>query len=1085
MNKIFVVSFMVMLLFGCGKKEGELFVNPSPQETGITFSNTLTETNDLNILDYLYFYNGGGVAIGDINGDELPDIYFSGNQVKNKLFLNKGNLTFEDITNKAGVSGKSTWNTGAVMGDINGDGLLDIYVCAVVGINGFAGHNELFINNGDETFTESAAKYGLDFDTFSSNATFLDYDLDGDLDLYLLNHAVHTQESFGKADLRYKRDFQTGDKLLRNDGQTFVDVSEEAGIFGGVNGYGLGVAISDFNQDGFPDIYVGNDFHEDDYYYINNGDGTFTESLKQYFGQTTRFSMGNDVADINHDGWPDILSLDMLPEDETVLKSSEGDEDIQIQKLKIENYGYHYQYARNMLQINRPGGTFTETALMSGIAATDWSWSSLIEDFNQDGEQDIFISNGIPKRPNDLDFINFASSDQIKKKLNNTKLVDQQALNMMPSGTIPNYVFEGSDSLHFTNRSKLWITQDTLVSGATSFSDLDLDGDLDIVVNNINNTATLYINNTNTKANYLNIKFNYNSANHYGIGTKVLSYHNGTLQYKEMYTVRGFQASSEPMIHFGYGLDTQIDSIRILWPDRTTQVLKNIAVNQTLEIQQENEVSFSYPWLRNIKTEYFKKVDGNLGINFAHKEDSYFDFNRQKLIPYEFSDRGPAVAIGDLDNDGSEDIFFGGSKFIPSKLYYQSKEGFKEHVIPEIAKDSIKEDVVATIEDFNNDGNNDLFIGSGGADFFNQMPPLLDSYYLQNDSTFILEKLPDTFQNASVLASADYDSDGDMDLFVGNQMITNDFGKIPDSYLLENKNGSFELVENKDLQNIGMVTDAIWDDYNGDGSVDLIVVGEWMSPVFFKNSQGTLLKDDKNLNALTGLWQNIIPFDIDHDGDKDYLLGNWGLNTKFKASRRYPMKMYYGDFDDNGSTETIVTIEKDAKYYPIEGLNVLSEQLISLRKKFTAYKDFAGKSLEEILTKNDLKKADIFEVSELQSGYLENNEGKFRFVPFSRALQVAPITAFLRYDFDGDESEEVLAAGNYFGVKPFHGRLGSFPGAMIKNKNDVILGNQLGLEFEQKSIRHLNIITFNNQPYLMATFNNEKVQIYQLTNKSD
>ncbi len=430
---------------------------PAPKETGISFSNDLSESNDLNILDYLYFYNGGGVAIGDINGDDLPDIYFSGNQVKNKLYLNKGNLSFEDITEKAGVAGNSTWNTGSVMGDVNGDGLLDIYVCAVVGINGFNGYNELFINNGDQTFTESAAQYGLDFDTYSSNAAFLDFDLDGDLDLYLLNHAVHTQESFGKADLRNKRDFQTGDKLLRNDGDTFVDVSEEAGIYGGINGYGLGVAISDFNQDGYPDIYVGNDFHEDDYYYLNNGDGTFTESLKTYFAHTTRFSMGNDVADVNHDGWPDILSLDMLPEDETVLKSSEGDDDFQVQKMKINQFGYNYQFTRNMLQVNRRGYSFEETALMSGIAATDWSWSALIADYNADGEQDIFISNGIPKRPNDLDFINFASNDQIKKKLNNTKLVDQQALNMMPSGAIHNYIFQGTDSLNFKDRSVDWI----------------------------------------------------------------------------------------------------------------------------------------------------------------------------------------------------------------------------------------------------------------------------------------------------------------------------------------------------------------------------------------------------------------------------------------------------------------------------------------------------------------------------------------------------------------------------------------------------------------------------------------------------
>jgi len=1081
------ISFIgvLILLLGCGKTDGELFTNPTPKETGISFSNELTESNDLNILDYLYFYNGGGVAIGDINGDDLPDIYFSGNQVKNKLYLNKGNLTFEDITEKAGVAGNSTWKTGTVMGDVNGDGLLDIYVCAVVGINGFNGYNELFINNGDLTFTESASKYGLDFDTYSSNAAFLDFDLDGDLDLYLLNHAVHTQESFGKADLRYKRDFQTGDKLLRNDGDSFVEVSEEAGIYGGISGYGLGVAISDFNQDGYPDIYVGNDFHEDDYYYLNNGDGTFTESLKTYFAHTTRFSMGNDVADVNHDGWPDILSLDMLPEDETVLKSSEGDDDFQIQKMKINQFGYNYQFTRNMLQVNRPGYGFEETALMSGIAATDWSWSALFADYNADGEQDIFISNGIPKRPNDLDFINFASNDQIKKKLNNTRLVDQQALDMMPSGAIHNYIFQGTDSLNFVDRSADWIANDTLVSGATAMGDLDNDGDLDLVTNNINSLATLYINQTNTGANYLKIKLTFPGKNPFGIGTKILSYHQGVLQFKEMFTVRGFQASSEPIIHFGYGSHTKVDSLRILWPDNTTQVLKNIGVNQTLVVRPQDNLSFVYPWLKKNNTILFKKVEDNLGIQFTHQEDAYVDFNRQKLIPYQVSDRGPALAVGDINGDGDDDLFFGSSKFKPSTFFIKTSDGFKKTSFPEVTNDSISEDVVAVMEDFNKNGKNDLFVGTGGADFYNQMPPLLDAYYLQSDSTFIKQGLPASFQNASVISPSDYDMDGDIDLFVGNQIITNDFGKIPESFILRNTNGTFERIENDDLTNVGMLTDAIWDDYNGDGTPDLIVVGEWMSPVFFKNVKGKLSKENVLEDPLNGLWESLVAFDIDQDGDMDYLLGNWGLNTKFKASENAPMKMYYADFDQNGSTETIVTTEKNGHYYPIEGLKGLADQMVSLRKKFTTYKNFAGKPIEEILERKHIQEATIFEINELRSGYLENERGKFRFVPFSRQLQVAPIMTFLKYDFDADGADEVLAAGNYFGVKPYHGRLGAFAGAMIKGKNNVILGDQLGLDLAQRSIRHLNILTIDNQPYLLATFNNEKVQVYQIINIED
>lgn len=1077
MNRFPIIWFMAMLAISCNKG-GSLFENPDTKKTGLDFTNTLTSTKDLSILDYLYFYNGGGVSIGDINNDGLPDIFFTGNQVKNKLYLNKGNLKFEDISSSAGIEGSSDWNTGVTMADVNGDGFLDIYVCAVVGINGFNGFNELYINNGDNTFAERAAEYGLDFDSYSSNAAFFDYDLDGDLDMYLLNHAVHTQNSFGRFDLRYDRLYETGDKLLRNDNGKFTDVSEEAGIYGGVNGYGLGLAISDFNQDGYPDIYVGNDFHEDDYYYLNNGDGTFTESLKKYFGHTSRFSMGNDVADINNDGRPDLLSLDMLPEDEVALKSSEGDDNIQTQKMRIDRFGYHYQFTRNMLFVNQPDGNFMETALMSGIAATDWSWSALFGDLDLDGRQDVFISNGIPKRPNDLDFIKFVSNDQIKSKIDNTKLVDQQALNLMPSGSVHNYVFKGGEDLHFQDMSNKWITKDTLVSGATAMGDLDGDGDLDLVTNNIDQPVTLYVNKTNKKGKHLKIRFNYSQNNKFGIGTKVYSYANGGLQFKELFTTRGFQASSEPMVHFGYKNVEKVDSIKIVWPDKTYQVLQNIPVNQTLTVEPKNTKPFDYNSLRESKKPLFSPVDNNLGLDFTHVEDNYTDFNREKLIPYQISDRGPALAMGDLNNDGREDIFIGGSKYVSSQIFVQQDSIFVNQNIESLQKDSIRENISAGIADFNNDGKNDLIISSGGGDFFGKAEPLLDAYYVLKDSIFQSLELPESYQNSSVVAPFDFDDDGDMDVFIGGHTITAEFGALANSYLLENENGLFKI--NKAFQKFskGMVTDAIWSDFDGDGTTDLILVGEWMSPKFLQYQNGTFT-EVKHVN-IPGLWQAIEAFDIDGDGDTDYLLGNWGTNSRFKASEEHPMKLYFNDFDDNGQTETVTAMEKNGKYYPVETLDGLASQLVYLKKKYTTYKSFAGDTMEEIFGEDILKSSTQLQVNTLKSGYLRNDGGSFVFVPFKNELQVSPILSFALADFTGDGNTEVLLAGNYFGMKPYHGRLDSFPGALIKSDGSIILGNQLGLDFTKKSIRHLKTITLNNKKYLLAIFNNDKAQVYKI-----
>ncbi len=1083
-NKIILILGLIFLQ-SCDRKksqQGEVFEKVPSETTKVTFQNTLTPTEDLNILDYLYFYNGAGVAVGDINNDDLVDVFFTSNQGKNKLYLNKGNFEFEDITQKAGVSGNSDWNTGTVIADVNGDGFLDIYVCAVVGLHGLKGPNELFINNGNGTFTEQASQYGLDFENYTTSASFFDYDNDGDLDMYLLNHAIHTQNSFGKASLRNTRSDESGDKLMRNDGEKFIDVSEQAGIFGGGNGYGLGVATADFNNDGLTDIYVSNDFHEDDYYYINNGNGTFSEQLKKKFGHTSRFSMGSDVSDINHDGYPDILTLDMTPEDEKVLKASAGDETVDMLTMRINRLGYHYQYARNMLQINQKGAFFTETALLSNIAATDWSWNALFADYDNDGEQDVFISNGIPKRPNDLDYIKFISNEEIKKQLAKTKLVDQEALDIMPSGKVQNYVFQGKKGVRFTNQSSTWLPKESTVSSGSAYADFDNDGDIDLVTNTINDTAIFYRNKTNTTSNYLKLKFAYKDKNPFGVGTKVISYHNGVQQYKQLFVSKGFQSSSEAMIHFGYGKVEIIDSLKIIWPDNTIQMAENIKTNQTLKIKllhKRKKVDYNklFPETKG----WFKQVDSLPGLDYVHKENNYTDFNRQKLIPYKISDKGPAIAVGDLNGDGNDDIFFGSSKNETSKVFFQTSDGFQEQDIAEMKADIRKEDVTAIIGDLNQDGKNDLLIASSGGEFFGNSKELVDRLYLNSNQGLIKGQFPELFENESVIKPNDIDQDGDLDLFLGGYAVSNDFGQIPNSYVLVNDKGNFSLKENSALQKVGMVTDAVWSDFDADGIKDLIVIGEWMSPHFFKNDSGKLVDVTNTISKekLNGLWQTIQEFDIDQDGDKDYLLGNFGLNTKFTASEAFPLKMYYADFDNNQKTETIIAIAKEGKYYTALGLDELSGQLNFLRKKFTNYTSFAGKTVAQVFDKNTLDKATLFKVHQMASGYLKNENGIFTFVPFKDELQVAPITKMLKYDFDKDGSKEVFLGGNYFGVIPYHGRFDGFAGAILQNDTTIINANTLNINLTQKSVRGLNIINFDNKEYLLITINNGKIEIYE------
>ena len=792
--------------------------------------------------------------------------------------------------------------------------------------------------------------------------------------------------------------------------------------------------------------------------------------------------MGIDVADVNHDNFPDIMTLDMLPQDEKVLKSSLGDDNVQMFKMRTEKLGYHCQYTRNMLQINQAGNNFTETALLSGIAATDWSWSTLFADFDQDGEQDLFVANGIPKRPNDLDYVKYYSNDEVKTKISSTKLLDKEALKKMPKGNVTNYIFKGSSNLNFTDKSKDWIENDSLISNGSSYADIDNDGDLDIITNNLNSEASVYCNQSNNKTNYLKIKLQFVGKNTFGIGTKIITYSKGKSQFKELQTTRGFQSSSEPILHFGFKKEAKIDSLLVIWPDKTYQTLKNVKTNQTLIIKANtSRKSFNYARLHPKVNPKFLKIEDNLGINFTHQENDYVDFVFQKLIPYQRSDRGPATAIGDLNNDGKDDIFSGGSKEIPAQIYIQTATGFVKKSFPEVEKDAIFEDASAVIADFNNDKVNDLFVASGGGQ---NAADLQSRLYLSNKDQLNKAALPAIAQNAAVVKAFDYDKDGDLDVFIGNNSKNNRFANTSDCYLLKNNKGTFSIVENKTFSDIGMVQDATFSDFNNDGTTDLIVVGEWMKPTFFANKNNKFTDVTKTVSSEknNGLWQAIEPFDIDNDGDLDYLLGNWGMNSKFKASTEFPMKMYFDDFDTNDWYETIVTVEKNGKYYTTMGLDELAEQFSGLvKKKFNSYKEFAGKTVEEIFDSSLLAKAKLYEVHNLKSGYLKNNKGKFTFVSFSNDLQVSPINTFVKSNFDSDKNEEVFAAGNYFGVTPYHSRFDGFSGALIKNEKSITLGNKIGIDLSQKAVRHLNTIIYNGKKYLLVTINNKKAEVYEIS----
>lgn len=1096
---------LTLLLFSgllqCRESGQSLFKTVASEESGIAFSNSITVGDSLSVLDFEYLYNGGGVAIGDINNDGLLDIYFAGNMTTSRLYLNRGNLRFEDITEKANV-GTTKWANGVAMVDINQDGFKDIYVS--VGGNRNTPErdraNLLFINNGDETFTESGEGYGLADSGYGIQSVFFDYDMDGDLDVYLLRNAFVSYSRNTSKPKLVQGEAASTDRLYRNNGDlTFTDVSTEAGIL--IEGFGLGVEACDINEDGWPDIYVSNDFITNDLLYLNNKDGTFTNQVSRYLKHQTYNGMGCDVSDYNNDGRPDIVVLDMLPEDNRRWKlTSRGNTYDEFQNgIKL---GYEHQYIRNTLQLNNGNGSFSEIGQIAGIEATEWSWSALFADYDNDGLKDLFITNGYKQDITNLDFVVYGDKYQSMGMPEADDKARQALLNELPGIKIHNYIYKNRGNLTFSDESVSWGMATPTYSNGAAYADLDGDGDLDLVINNIDEPASILENHLNdkgpvVKANYLRISLTGPPLNREGFGTTILLKHHGSIQHQYFNPVRGYLSSVEPVIHFGLGSLKQVDSLEVIWPDGRYQLILHVHANQRLLINYS--ASEPRPALPAVTpgSLLFTEITESSGINYLHRENPFVDFKVQPTLPHMHSRNGPGVAVGDVNGDGREDLYIGGAKGAAGALFLQQANG---HFVRQstLWADSLSEEMGVLLFDADNDNDLDLYCVSGGSEERKTSVFYQDHLYINDGKgnfTRMDSALPEILQSGSCVVAADYDRDGDLDLFIGGRLIPSEYPLPGKSYLLRNDSKQnavhFTDVTSEvapDLSDAGMVCSALWSDYDNDGWADLIISGEFMPVRFFHNENGRLrdATHDTGLDHTSGWWNSIAGADFDLDGDIDYALGNLGLNSHFHASENEPLCIYASDYNRDGRLDPVMTYYVQGKKYVGHSRDNLIDQINAIRARFRTYTDYANATFEESFLPEELKEAFVVCSDRFESSYLENlGGGKFRISALPLQTQFSPLYGMQAGDYDDDGNPDLLLVGNSYAPEISSGRDDAFIGLCLRGNGDggfdPVAVTKSGFMADDDAKGMASLVLTDGRELVVVGNNSGKVRTYSVT----